>query len=395
MAVGAAVALVLTACSSDDAGPSAADTERAASPGSPPAADGDVYLPPDPLPPGEPGELIWAEEVDAPAGARAWRVLHHSESLAGDDIAVSGVVVAPESDPPPGGRPVVTWAHGTRGLADPCAPSKREDLLDVVPALDDLLAAGYVVVATDYEGLGTPGLHPFLVGESEGRGVLDIARAASQVDDAGASDRVGVFGHSQGGHAALFAGQIAPEYAPDVDVVGVAAGAPVGDLPLLLGVASEVPEFVGFIVMGGLGFAAAYPEADPATVLTEEALDDAAVVEELCADEILEEFEQPVEQVVARSPLDVPPWPELLEVNTPGAVATEAPVFVFQGSEDALVPPFVTREWFERVCALGTSVELVEYEGADHGGVVDVARDDILGWLGARFDGAEATSTCA
>lgn len=390
--VAVVVALGAAACSSDTG--SGSETSRTSSTASPPVADGDVYLPPDPLPAGAPGEVIWGEEIDAPRDARAWRVLYHSETLDGEDVAVSGVVVAPDDPAPEGGRPVVSWAHGTAGIADACAPSKEEVLADVVPSLDELLDAGYVVAATDYEGLGTPGVHPFLVGASEGRGVLDAARAAAMIDDTGANDRVAVWGHSQGGHAALFAGQIAPEYAPDLDVVGVAAGAPVGNLPLMLNVASQVPDFVGFIVLGGYGFAAAYPDADPEELLTAEAAEEAVAVEELCVGELLDEFNRPVDEVVARNPLEVDPWPELLEENTPGGVATEAPLFVFQGTEDMLVPPAVTEDWYGRSCELGSTVELAVYDGADHEGVMDVARTDILSWITDRFAGAEVPPEC-
>lgn len=387
----AALALVPAAC---DSGNSATSDTDDAAPSAPAMPESDVYLPPEPLPEGAPGELIWAEEVDAPADAKAWKVLYHSESLEGDDIAVSGLVVAPDGPVPDGGRPVVTWAHGTRGLADACAPSKEPTVEDAIPGLEQMLDAGYVAVATDYEGLGTPGVHPFLVGESEGRGVLDVARAATGLEDAGASDRVAIWGMSQGGHAALFAGQIAPDYAPELDVVGVAAGAPVGNLPLLLDVASGVPEFVGFVVMGGMGFAAAYPEADPAEILTPTAQEEAVVVEEQCAEDVLTTFTKPVGEVIAKNPLEVDPWPELLDVNTPGGVVTEAPVHVFQGSEDALVPEFVTDEYVGRVCELGTVVDLVVYPGADHSGVFEPALDDNLTWIADRFAGAEPPDTC-
>lgn len=386
-----ALALVAVAC---DSGGTASDDDVGAASGDPAVPEGDLYLPPEPLPDGAPGELIWAEEVDAPPDAQAWRVLYHSESIEGDDVAVSGVVVAPDGAAPDGGRPVVTWAHGTVGLADGCAPSKEASVSETIPGLEEMLDAGYVAVATDYEGLGTPGVHPFLVGESEGRGVLDIARAAQHIDDAGAGDEVAIWGMSQGGHAALFAGQIAPGYAPDLDVVGVAAGAPVGNLPLLLDVASSVPDFVGFVVMGGMGFAAAYPEADVDAVLTPQGREDAVVVEEQCAAEVLEAFAGPVEETIAQNPMDVPPWPALLEENTPGAVATDAPIHVFQGSEDALVPEFVTDEYVGRVCELGSVVELVIYPGADHSGVFEPALGENLTWIAERFAGGDAADTC-
>ena len=90
----------------------------------PAAPTGDFYAVPDPLPPGPPGSPIWAERVAAPPGALAWRILYHSRTIHDEDIAVSGLVVAPDAAPPEGGFPVIAYAHGTTGLADPCAPSK-------------------------------------------------------------------------------------------------------------------------------------------------------------------------------------------------------------------------------------------------------------------------------
>jgi hypothetical protein len=145
-----------------------------------------------PAPPlkAKPGTIIRSTPIAAPAGARAWKILYHSRAVDGNDIAVSGVVVAPTAPAPRRGRVVVTWAHGGVGLADVCAPSKQADIASgasgarvdyphaLIPMLQTFLDAGFVVAATDYEGLGTPGPHPILVGESEGRGVLDAARAA-------------------------------------------------------------------------------------------------------------------------------------------------------------------------------------------------------------------------
>jgi len=138
--------LVVAMALSLSAGPAAAGPKR------------DFYSVPDPLASKPPGTIIRSERIPAPHGATAWRVLYHSESVGGRDIAVSGVIVAPNATAPKGGRPVVTWAHGTTGLADSCAPSKAANVASKLPYVDAMIRAGYVVAATDYEGLGTPGL---------------------------------------------------------------------------------------------------------------------------------------------------------------------------------------------------------------------------------------------
>src|SRR3984957_4326151 len=152
-----------------------------------------------------PGTLLQAQPMPgAPDGASAWRILYSSTGLSGEPIPVSGVVMGPPPPAPPGGRPVVAWAHPTTGVVSRCAPSLARVFFDSVQGLRDMLARGYVVAATDYPGLGTPETHPYLVGVSEGRAVLDSVRAARRVSGADAGVRYVVWGHSQGGHAALY-----------------------------------------------------------------------------------------------------------------------------------------------------------------------------------------------
>src|SRR5271155_707075 len=165
---------------------------------------------------GSPGTIIRAEPMlFAPGYISAWRVLYRSRGLHDEPIAVSGIVIAPHGAAPQGGRPIVAWAHPTTGVVTRCAPSLAFFVFQQIQGLRELAAQGYVVAATDYPGLGGPGVHPYLVGESEARAVLDIVRAAHSMQGLGASSQFAVWGHSQGGQAALFTGLIAKTYAPD------------------------------------------------------------------------------------------------------------------------------------------------------------------------------------
>ena len=170
----------------------------------------------DPLPSAPAGTVIRSQAAAGgptlPAGARAYRVLYHSTSASGGDLAESGVVVVPGGTPPAGGFPIVSWAHGTTGVASGCAPSVTGT--STLPYLAALLRNGDIVAATDYRGLGAPGQHPYLVGTSEAEDVLDAARAARSLVGRAASDQVAVLGFSQGGQAALFAGELAPRLRP-------------------------------------------------------------------------------------------------------------------------------------------------------------------------------------
>ena len=192
------------------------------------------YTPPKPLT-GRHGGLIWARrQTGSDALKRNARLmLYRSKSVDGDVVAVSGSLTLPRGPRPRGGWPIVTYAHGTAGVADGCAPTRGYDENQLVsyayPLLRRFLNAGFAVVRTDYEGLGTPGVHPFLVGRSEGRSVLDAVRAARELEPR-LSNRFVIAGHSQGGHAALFAAALAPRWVPDLKLRGTVALAPASHL---------------------------------------------------------------------------------------------------------------------------------------------------------------------
>ena len=140
---------------------------------------GDVLLraalTPPPCRPGDPHPLDKVTGVTGvPAGATVWRVLFHSTTIYGADEAESGYVIAPSKPAPPGGYPIIAWAHGTSGFAAPCAPSLFTSpgvaSAPTSAALDRYLNAGYVIAAADYQGLGVAdGVHPYLLGPVKAR----------------------------------------------------------------------------------------------------------------------------------------------------------------------------------------------------------------------------------
>ena len=181
------------------------------------------------------GSLIREEpRSGAAAGATAHKVLYRSTKPDGTPIAVSGIVIVPAGQAPAGGWPIVAWAHPTTGVVPRCAPSLAIFLFQPIAGSRRLLEGGYAIAATDYPGLGTPGPHPYLVGESEARAVINSVRAARSFAGLENSNRFAVWGHSQGGQASLFTGMIAKTYAPELQLVGVAAAAPATDLATLM-----------------------------------------------------------------------------------------------------------------------------------------------------------------
>jgi alpha-beta hydrolase superfamily lysophospholipase len=358
-----------------------------------PAGDA-FYVPPDPLPHGEPGALIRAQPITAPTGAQAWRVLYHSRAVDGRDIAVSGVIVAPVGAAPKGGRPVVAWAHGTTGIADTCTPSHAPDAAVKIPFVADLLTRGAVVTATDYEGLGTPGRHPYLVGASEGRGVLDSLRAARNLRATDASKQVVVYGHSQGGHASLFAGELAASYAPELRLRGVEAGAPAADAATIASAAANLPRAAGFALLEFAGFHAAYPKAALEAVLTPDAIAKSAIVDQACIREVIGAYAAGPVPITSTDPLAVKPWGKILRQSSAGGHDPGAPLLVVQGDADQVVPKALTDSFVQKACARGDTLEYRVYPGADHAGSLFAGKTDILAWLDARLAGEPAPSTC-
>jgi alpha-beta hydrolase superfamily lysophospholipase len=368
-----------------------------------PAQPGVFYSAPTPLPAGAPGTIIRSTPIaGAPAGAQGWLVLYLSTGLDGQPIAVSGTVFAPAGAPPAGGRPVVAWAHPTTGIASRCAPSlESAGGAGNIPGLAAFLSAGYVVAATDYPGLGTAGPHPYLVGASEGNAVLDSVRAAHNLAEAGAGTTFGLWGHSQGGHAALFAGQLASTYAPDLTLVGVAAAAPATQLVPLLD--RDIGGLTGNVLASYAvdSWSQVYaPTLTMDQVLHTTAIPTARLIGDSCIETEaqlvveLPEAEMAEKYFIATYPWDVPAWQTVLQANTPGAVAITAPVLINQGSADTVVWPGVTADWVASQCATKVDVTEKVYDGVTHTNIATTSAADTVTWMAARFAGQPATSTC-
>lgn len=358
---------------------------------------GTFYDVPDPLPPGDPGTVIRSRRLlGAPDGAKAWRVLYHSTDKDGKDIAVSGVVVAPDLPSIGHERTVVSWAHPTTGAEGKrCATSTGLDPFILMEGLDELLGAGYVVAATDYSNMGASGPASYLIGETEGRNVLDAVRAAQQIEGTDAGDKTLIWGHSQGGQAALFAGQLQPSYAPDLDLKGVATAAPAGELGELLN--ADIGDVSG-VTIGAYAFGAfqqayadEFPDLELTSVLTEEG---AAAVPEmmpLCLlgqNEQLHKIATPlIGRFVEVDPTTVEPWATFLEENTPGAERIPVPVLVAQGRKDELVKPETTDSLVRHLCDAGDEVQYKTYSDADHGTIAYRTVPLLIPWMKARVAG--------
>lgn len=355
----------------------------------------------------KPGDLLKSQAVAAPPGAKAWRVMYASRTWDDRPVAVTGWIAAPAAATPKL-RPVLSWAHGTTGVARGCAPSLAPDParsflprggeanfpVDIgAPYLKELLARGYVVVATDYQGQGAPGVHPYLVGETAARGALDAVRAAGHLRAARAGRSVAMLGWSQGGQAALFAGEIAPAYAPDLRVQGIAALAPAA----VVWHAQIDPFFRmgtphGYSILRG--YNAAY--GLPLDMLTDRGRHLMTVAGEGCVLELFKQIGQSKAPGVVGDVTATAGWRTALERNDAGRRMSSAPVLLVHGTADNIVLPAGTQLYQQRACAAGSRLEVDWIEGGDHRSIIPAAQDHILAWLDARLRGeATGTGVCA
>ncbi|WP_240183672.1 alpha/beta fold hydrolase [Leifsonia aquatica] len=345
------------------------------------------YEQPTPLPSGAPGAIIRvAPTLGAPAGAVATRILFRSTDLHGRPVVNSGLLVEPDSPAPAGGRTIVSWGHPTTGAAEKCAPSRSLDPYDTVEGLTDFLNRGYAVVYTDYTGMGTAGPDSYLVGSTEGRNVLDAARAARTVLGRNGSDRVVLWGHSQGGQAVLFAAQLARSYAPELDVRAAAVAAPATDLASLL--RDDIGDVSG-VTIGSYAFQAYATVYDEPldSILTPHAITALPAMNDLCLlsqNKELHTIAQPlVGRFLTSDPETAEPWSGLLAQNTPGGSALTMPLFVAQGESDKLVRPSATDAFVASARADGTTVTYDRIPGATHATVALRSLRSLFDWLHA------------
>ncbi|MDN4481627.1 lipase family protein [Demequina muriae] len=366
-----------------------------------PVAD-DFYDPPDDVP-AEPGVLLASEPFtrDVPDGALAWRILYTTTRDQGQPAVASALVVAPlaaSTEP----RPIVAWAHGTTGVVPGCAPSVLEHPFEAgaTPALPQVVDNGWVMVATDYVGLGTESPHPYLIGQAEGRSVLDSVRAARQLRDVVWADGTVVWGHSQGGHAALWAGVLASDYAPDAGVVGVSAMAPASNLPGLVDNLDVVPGgtlFASYIVEA---YSAVYDDVSfddivrPAARVQVKEIAGRCLAEPGALVSVIETFL--FGDTIFTDDAKTGAFVDRLAENVPSG-AIDAPLLLAQGDADPLVLPAAQQAYVDQRCADGHELDYRTYPDEDHLSIVadeSALVGELLTWTEERFAGTPAESTC-
>ncbi|MFO1091400.1 MAG: lipase family protein [Hyphomicrobiales bacterium] len=350
---------------------------------------------------GPPGSIIRVQPwpVEGIYRANIYRILYRSRGLRNEPIAVSASVIVPQFAVPPGGRPVIAWAHPTTGVATQCAPTLSETPFNSIAGLTQFVADGAVVVATDYPGLGTAGIHPYLIGESEGRAVLDSIRAVRQMPEAAAGPLAALWGHSQGGQAVLWAGQIQPSYAPEVKLAGIAAAAPASNLAGLLD--NDAPTIDGKILVALalhswsklFGYSVqSIIEPNDVPAIEQAGRDCVDITSSALA--ALQSVSAINGVYLKRNPAVTPPWSETIAANSAGRAPIAAPLFIAQGDSDAVVEPKVTQAYVQGLCGRGEQVNLLMMRGVDHGKAAWQAASQANTWIMNRFYGRPLYGAC-
>lgn len=351
---------------------------------------------------GAPGTLLDYTQIGMPRNYRAtaWRILYITQDYQKKPILSTGIVVLPDKAAAAGAaRKYVAWAHPTTGVAWKCAPSLRASPVRTIGGLNDLVAAGFVVAATDYPGLGTDGPVGYLVGRGQAYATLDSVRAAMQIPGVGGGRDFALWGYSQGGHAALFAAQLSAEYAPELSLKGVAAIAPPTDLATLLRV--NLGSVAGRILAAftlsswNVKYGASLAGLLDGT--------SAALVREVgksCVDDLGGKLDALAAQkslnkdFLKADPGDVLPWSNLMVQNSLFTLSARVPALIIQGAADDLVRPGVTTQFVQAACREGAKVQYVTLKAKGHGGAMEAGEKLATTWIAERLAGKPARSNC-
>src|SRR5437762_4870319 len=349
----------------------------------------------------QPGALLRSEplkDVLLPAGTRGWRILYATTVDDSTPATAVATVFAP-TDPPAGPRPVIAWEHGTTGLLQKCMPSLLSAPTKGIPERNRIVMAGWVVVATDYSFAEKGGPHPYLIGEGEARAALDSVRAARQISGLTLDQRIVAWGYSQGGHAALWTGIVAPRYAPDLEILGVAAIAPAANIQNILAVNVEMDKRFGPYL--AQSYSRFYPDITFEQAILPEALDAARQIVNLCdflppedlehIEALAATFEGPALATSSNKALQA-----RLEQNTADR-PIQAPLVIAQGLSDIVVPPSATDAYVEERCSAGQRLEYWTFAGRNHLTIVQRGSpldEPLSRWTTERFANEPQASGC-
>jgi hypothetical protein len=350
------------------------------------------YDTPNPLPAGKPGELIRATAADdyyLAADFSAFRILYHSRSATGQDVAVSGVVLVPAGKPPAGGWPVIAWAHAFTGAGRQCAPSLWKNLY-YGPFLSMYLNLGYAVVATDYAGLGSDFRSAVMDVESNATDVINSIPAASAAAPQLGSRWVAM-GLSLGANATLGVAELEgrirdPNYLGGMAIAGVAdLKAAYEHLPK-----EESLRLAAFLAYG---IKTVYPDFDVRDMLSEKAVSTYQQINERCGS-VGTNAELSTSETLKQNWMNHKFVEEFLDRNSLGQHPAYGPLLVITDATDPAVPPSMTAPVIARMFKQGDRIQVIKFSDSEPGRVLGGSVRDQMAWIEGRFAGRPAPSNC-
>jgi pimeloyl-ACP methyl ester carboxylesterase len=314
---------------------------------------------------------------------------------------VSALMLVPHGSPPAGGWPLVAWAHGTTGLADQCAPSIAVDLghdHSAVREVRALLARSWAVIASDYPGLGTPGVHTYLIGRADARAVIDSVTAAHLLLGRRLSAAWITVGHSEGGQTALFVAQAADRRSPRWHFLGTVALAPASTLDVLIPFAEATHDPVeqAYMIYALEGLSTVDTSVHLEQLLTPQARPVLADTTTGCIDDIVNDLaHRHLDHLLrADSPTVARLRKELGRYDNPDQMHAIEPVLIAQGIADRDVPAVATDGLVTRLCRLGDHLQYRHYPGLDHNNLIAGSLNFVGAWITARFEQRSPPTTC-
>ncbi len=314
-------------------------------------------------------------------------------------VLVSGAIWLPKSEKPADGWPLIAWAHGTVGIADACAPSNNKRSDRDQKYLNHWLEQGYAVVASDYQGLGTPGGHPYLTTKPEAYSVLDSIRAVQSQADYGLSKKVVLVGQSQGGGAAFATAGVAGTYAPDLDIRGtVATGTPY--FTTTQAPVERDPKAVEGVFSYTLLILFMIEQVDPSFHMADYVTPAAGpTLEKARTSCLMDTWNQVLADKLSFSTAfskDPTPFTSkyygLMAYDT---LKVKGPVFMGTGGKDHDVPPPGQDRLFADACKAGSIIERHVYPQLDHSGTVNGSLNDSTPFVKKAFAGEPIAGNCA
>ncbi|MEV5965178.1 alpha/beta fold hydrolase [Kribbella sp. NPDC051952] len=328
----------------------------------------------------------------------ATRIMYHSRTSSGRDVATTAVVLVPKGKAPAGGWPVVVDAHGSSGIGRPCAPSLMKDLYHGNQMLA-FVNRGFAVVAPDYAGLGTDGKPELVNKTAEANDVIFGQQAARRVRS-DLSSRWVLWGHSQGGGAAMGVAE-RQRILPQPGYLGTVLTSPVADLSEVVAHVAATPGYGAFAAMIAQGAHFSDPSVQPQRLLSAEAYSRIGITAVGCLGAAFAAYADLTgPQLVTPAYSTDPAFRKYLRDNSAGTRALGGPVLLLQGEADTVVPVGVTDQIAKNLCRLGTRLTYKTYPGLEHDtypwvqGIDDGAMPDILAWTADRFAGRTAPATC-